>query len=150
MSFEWVSETPRSRRSISARLRRVVAERDKGRCRYCGRFLFDPLDDDAPTPHLDHVLPVDLGGATHSDNLVLSCPSCNMAKGGAVWRPLPIGAVAGPLFPRPPSYNETHVRATYHLSLELQEAVNRAAAESGRSKSKVVEDALRQHLKLKG
>ena len=47
------------------------------------------------------------------------------------------------------SWEETHSRATYHLSRDLQEAVAQEATRSGRSKSRVVADALRQHLKLK-
>jgi hypothetical protein len=48
------------------------------------------------------------------------------------------------------SWEETHSRATYHLARDLQEAVSKEAASSGRSKSQVVADAIRQHLKLKG
>jgi Ribbon-helix-helix protein, copG family len=48
------------------------------------------------------------------------------------------------------TWEETHSRATFHLSREVQDAVTEAAAKSGRSKSQVVSDALRQHLKLKG
>lgn len=48
------------------------------------------------------------------------------------------------------SWEDTHSRATYHLPRTLQEAVTEAAATSGRSKSQVVADALRQHLKIKG
>lgn len=55
---------------------------------------------------------------------------------------------------RPPredgaTWEETHSRATYHLPRTLQEAVTAEAASSGRTKSRVVADALRQHLKIK-
>ncbi len=102
MSFEWISETPGRRRAISSWQRRAVVERDKGRCRYCGCIVCDPLDLDAvraPKFHIDHVLPAASGGATHLENLVLACCACNLTKGGAVWRPLPVGAT-GPVAPR--------------------------------------------------
>lgn len=55
---------------------------------------------------------------------------------------------------RPPredgaTWEETHSRATYHLPKIIQEAVTAEAASSGRTKSRVVADALRQHLKIK-
>lgn len=47
------------------------------------------------------------------------------------------------------TWEETHSRATYHLPKTLQEAVTAEAVSSGRTKSRVVADALRQHLKIK-
>jgi hypothetical protein len=62
---------------ISAALRRLVHERAGGRCEYClmpeamGFF-----------PHeVDHVVAQKHGGATHQDNLALSCALCNKHKG---------------------------------------------------------------------
>lgn len=45
-----------------------------------------------------------------------------------------------------PRWDETHSRATFHLPLELQRALDQEAKGSGRSKSQVVADALREHL----
>lgn len=44
-------------------------------CAYCGR----PLDE---RRHLDHVVPLSMGGKTEPANLVASCASCNLEKAG--------------------------------------------------------------------
>lgn len=49
-----------------------------------------------------------------------------------------------------PSWEELHRRATYHLPIDLQEAVAAEAERSGRSKSRVVTDALRTYLQGDG
>ncbi len=66
------------------------------------------------------------------------------------------GAAPTPLRRRPGrpareggAWDELHSRVTYHLPRDLQEAVGETAAASGRSKSQVVTDAIRQHLKIK-
>ena len=43
-------------------------------CFYCSR----PLEDDY---HIDHYVPVSRGGGSEIDNLVASCPACNLSKG---------------------------------------------------------------------
>lgn len=59
-------------------------------CTKCGRELpataeyFGPL---AKTPvgseyHVDHVIPLVQGGSNGPENLVISCPLCNVSKGG--------------------------------------------------------------------
>lgn len=45
-----------------------------------------------------------------------------------------------------PSWADLHSRATYHLSIHLQNAIAEEAERSGRSKSRVVADALRSYL----
>lgn len=42
-------------------------------CHWCGKPLVARC-------HVDHVLPVALGGLTQKDNVALSCPDCNLAK----------------------------------------------------------------------
>lgn len=58
----------------SRRLRFEVLRRDGYTCHYCG----------SPAPdvelHVDHVLPVSLGGTDTPDNLVTSCAPCNLGK----------------------------------------------------------------------
>ncbi len=80
------------KRTHSKSLRNRIIERDRGICRYCG----NPTTDKA---HLDHVVPYSLGGKTNDDNLVVSCPKCNLKKGGRtleqagmVLLPISIGA----------------------------------------------------------
>jgi len=58
--------------SLHAKLRKLVAIRDEGTCRYCGKT--------PKTFHLDHVIPAISGGRTSLDNLVVSCPRCNSTK----------------------------------------------------------------------
>lgn len=47
-----------------------------------------------------------------------------------------------------PKWEEVNTRATYHLPRDLLRAVEDEATRSGRSKSRVVADAIRQHLGL--
>ena len=43
-----------------------------GTCPYCGRKLVDP--------HLDHIVPLNRGGANTRHNIQLTCPDCNRMK----------------------------------------------------------------------
>jgi hypothetical protein len=59
--------------------------RDDWTCAYCARRLaFDDLE-------LDHVVPRLLGGSSKPENLVVSCSSCNLARGAG---PVPVHAQA--------------------------------------------------------
>jgi hypothetical protein len=55
----------------------LITERAAGRCEYCHapQVLIGQVF------HLDHIIPVSLGGETISDNLCLACSHCNIAKG---------------------------------------------------------------------
>ncbi|WP_281884191.1 HNH endonuclease [Paenibacillus sp. YYML68] len=61
-------------------LKRGVFFRDKGRCQECGidltglRSPFDQI-------HLDHIIPLDLGGTNDPTNFQLLCEKCNLFKG---------------------------------------------------------------------
>ena len=48
--------------------------RQKGRCYWCQRKVGDDY-------HVDHVVPLALGGIDGPENLVVACPSCNCSKG---------------------------------------------------------------------
>lgn len=50
-----------------------VAQR--GQCVYCRTSL------DEVTPHLDHIMPLALGGSNTDENVQLLCPTCNTSKG---------------------------------------------------------------------
>ena len=63
--------------AISLQLRRVVAERARFRCEYCG---LAQVGQEAAF-HFDHVKPVVAGGETSGDNLALACVSCSLRKG---------------------------------------------------------------------
>lgn len=60
---------------IPADLRRIVFERDGGRCVECGSN-FDL--------QYDHILPVALGGATTAENLQILCADCNRRKSDSI------------------------------------------------------------------
>ena len=47
--------------------------RQKGKCYYCGKKVGD-------TYHVDHVIPLSRGGSNGPDNLVITCPDCNLSK----------------------------------------------------------------------
>jgi 5-methylcytosine-specific restriction endonuclease McrA len=46
-----------------------------GMCMYCQ----EPVGD---LYHVDHYIPLVLGGSNYPDNIVISCPTCNCRKGG--------------------------------------------------------------------
>lgn len=60
--------------SVSKRLRFEVLRRDGHACRYCGATAPDVK------LHVDHVIPVSLGGTDDPENLVAACVDCNAGK----------------------------------------------------------------------
>lgn len=52
---------------------RAQYERQRGRCFYCREKVGKAF-------HVDHVLPIALGGSDGPENLVVACPSCNRHK----------------------------------------------------------------------
>ncbi len=52
----------------------TVRESQRGRCFYCGVVLGDDY-------HIDHFVPLSMGGNNNPSNLRLSCPKCNLIKG---------------------------------------------------------------------
>lgn len=64
-----------TRAGIPTELRRVVFERDGGRCVECGGS-FDI--------QYDHILPVAHGGATTLENLQILCAECNRRKSDSI------------------------------------------------------------------
>ena len=62
--------------SVPARLRRLVTERARQRCEYCGLAQ----EGQEATFHIDHIVPVSAGGLTAPENLALACVSCSLRK----------------------------------------------------------------------
>lgn len=60
--------------AVSKRVRYEVLKRDNHTCRYCGASAPDV------TLHVDHVIPLALGGSDKPDNLVTACKDCNLGK----------------------------------------------------------------------
>jgi hypothetical protein len=57
----------------------VLEARQNFRCAVCGSIL-----DRAARPHVDHMVPVSLGGSSEPDNLQLLCLRCNLGKSNAL------------------------------------------------------------------
>lgn len=62
------------RKGISPKLRYCIFARDQFTCQYCGRKAPDVV------LHVDHKLPVALGGDNDRENLVTACQECNAGK----------------------------------------------------------------------
>lgn len=60
--------------AVTKRTRFEVLRRDSHTCRYCGASAPDVK------LHVDHVIPVALGGTDSPDNLVAACIDCNFGK----------------------------------------------------------------------
>lgn len=58
------------------RIRFQVFERDKFRCKYCGRG-----PDDGVKLTVDHITPQSKGGANELSNYITTCSDCNQGKG---------------------------------------------------------------------
>nr|WP_139110026.1 HNH endonuclease signature motif containing protein [Ensifer sp. LC163] len=58
---------------MSQSAKAAIFERDGERCRYCGTT-------EGPF-HVDHILPVALGGSNDPENLTVACRDCNLSKG---------------------------------------------------------------------
>ena len=88
------------RRSV---LRAFVKERAQGRCEYCQA----PQDVCGYHFHLEHVIPIVLGGSDAESNRALACASCNLAKADRVSSEDPLTGVGTPLFnPRAQTWEE--------------------------------------------
>ncbi len=62
---------------VSNSLRRLVVSRAESRCEYC----LMPQSASAYEHEPDHIVPIQHGGETKSDNLALACLRCNWRKG---------------------------------------------------------------------
>ena len=68
-------QRPRPRSGVAPRLRFQILKRDGFRCTYCGLRA-----DDGAVLHVDHIIPVALGGTDDPENLTTSCDECNLGK----------------------------------------------------------------------
>ena len=62
------------RKKISKELRVQILNRDKFKCRMCGRSR------DEVSLHVDHIVPVAKGGTDEISNLATLCSDCNIGK----------------------------------------------------------------------
>jgi len=54
----------------------LILERDNFKCVYCGKSSIE----DGVKLHVDHIIPIYLGGSSDLDNLITSCEECNISK----------------------------------------------------------------------
>lgn len=54
---------------------RYLFAAQRGKCPYCKKTLRSGY-------HIDHIMPLVLGGSNNRSNLQLTCSSCNLSKGG--------------------------------------------------------------------
>jgi hypothetical protein len=73
-------QTKTTREAIGARLRFEILRRCNFACYYCGI----PAAMGVKQLHIDHVIPVDLGGTNDPWNLVAACWDCNAGKTNGV------------------------------------------------------------------
>jgi len=66
--------------SVPEELARTVRMRSGGRCQYC--LMHESLQ--GATFHIEHVIPCRNGGRSDLENLVLSCPGCNLHKAARI------------------------------------------------------------------
>jgi 5-methylcytosine-specific restriction endonuclease McrA len=69
---------PRRRPKVHLGLRFRILERDRFRCRACGRSPANHLDCEL---HVDHIVPVAQGGTNAPENLRTLCADCNWGRG---------------------------------------------------------------------
>ena len=91
------------RRFIVVAVRRMVAERAKGRCEYCqsSEYL-------APQPFtLEHIIPTSQGGSDEPENLAYACQGCNGSKYAKTEAFDPITKLIVPIFnPRTQNWDD--------------------------------------------
>ncbi|BAU11625.1 HNH endonuclease [Leptolyngbya sp. NIES-3755] len=88
---------------VPVALKQLVFDRAREMCEYCrspAKYAIDPLV-------IDHIHPVSRGGQTISDNLALSCQTCNNCKYNKIEAPDPATEQVAPLFhPRQMNWNQ--------------------------------------------
>jgi hypothetical protein len=62
----------KKRKGFTTKVKKEVSAKFKGKCFYCGRKLKDM--------HIDHLIPITVGGRHTLKNFVLACPWCNVSK----------------------------------------------------------------------
>lgn len=102
--------------------RLAIYDRDGCACVYCGRKVRSGRGTNGSrAAHLDHVLPVALGGSNAPSNLVTACKGCNDRKGAS-----PVKVFVATL----PAGCAARVRAA--VATELDRAEGRRLAKLGR------------------
>src|SRR5262245_32354485 len=89
---------------MDAATRRIVCDRARHQCEYCG---LAHVDEPFYTYHVEHVIPRQHGGTDEDTNLALACPYCNRHKGPNLTGRDPLTGDIVVLFnPRTENWNE--------------------------------------------
>ena len=68
-------ETSTKRETINGKIRYAILQRDNSTCQRCGRTIKHGVK-----LHIDHKVPVDMGGKSNLENLWTLCEECNLGK----------------------------------------------------------------------
>lgn len=119
--------------------RQLVEARAGGACEYC-RLLQAAT---GVTFHIDHFVPTSLAGLTVINNLVLSCPGCNLSKAGRI-RGRDDSGKEHPLF-NPRHYEPCLLGWHLHFTLDRDSGIVVARTSTGQATVNVLKlnDALR-------
>lgn len=89
---------------IKPSLKKIIHERDRGICQYCGKKRGVMI--------IEHVIPYILNGDAVDYNLVVACQKCNTTKKSKVWIPKNINVLR--------LINPIHVEMIISLSVKKQ------------------------------
>jgi 5-methylcytosine-specific restriction endonuclease McrA len=67
------------------RYRNTAAERQGGKCCYCGVKMVAPTANSKRAMTAEHLKPKSAGGGASKDNIVAACVSCNSERGAMNW-----------------------------------------------------------------
>jgi hypothetical protein len=92
-----------SRARISPKLRNQIITRAKGCCEFCcAQLRYSPN-----SFHVEHHIPIRLGGSSTHENLTLACPQCNLHKATKIEATDPVTEEVVPIFnPRQMRWND--------------------------------------------
>ena len=79
---------------VTEQLRGFVIQRAANCCEYCGLSQ----DGQEATFHIDHIVPVAVGGKSVPENLALACVSCSLRKAARETAPDPLSGEEAPLY----------------------------------------------------
>lgn len=94
--------------------RKLIVARAGGACEYCRLLEYAT----GVTFHIEHVIPLSLGGKTAISNLALSCPGCNLSKADHTTGLDELGVVHNLFNPR--AYQPSLLGWHLHFAISLQ------------------------------
>jgi hypothetical protein len=110
---------------VSAKLRKLVAERAAHRCEYCKT----PVDFAPGFFEVEHILPISKGGKTIEQNLAYSCDGCNNPKSNKTASVDPVSGIEVPLFnPRTDTWHVNFAWSNNSLEIIGTSPTGRATA----------------------